>query len=98
MCACQVGVDLSPAQIDVATRRLAKLKRDSASDGPNVTFMLQDASALAQFKSNHFDAACISMALHEMPAAARVVSAAGVPRMLLMTAHTPCVLTSFDMM
>jgi len=69
------GVDLSPAMIG-ATQK----------NRPQIPFLLADATALP-IKDNHFDAACISFALHEKPQeialtmlseAQRVVKAGGV--------------------
>ena len=56
-----VGIDLSEAMLRVARRK---------NRFPNVTFQQADAAALP-FDDGTFDAACISFALHEMPASIR---------------------------
>ena len=56
-----VGIDLSEAMLRVARRK----NRFS-----NVTFLRADAAALP-FGDQSFDAACVSFALHEMPASIR---------------------------
>ncbi len=61
-----VGVDLSPAMIAYARRRLA------AVAAPNVSFVLGDAAAvLADRADASFDVATMVLVLHEMPAEAR---------------------------
>ncbi len=61
-----VGVELSPAMIVYARRRLA------AAAVPNVTFVLGDiAGALAGRAEASFDVATMVLVLHEMPAEAR---------------------------
>lgn len=56
-----VGVDLSEAMLRVARR---------TNSAPNVHFRQADAARLP-FADGSFDAACISFALHEMPAGVR---------------------------
>lgn len=56
-----VGVDLSDAMLRVARRKCC---------APNVTFLRADAAELP-FEDASFDVACISFALHEMPASVR---------------------------
>lgn len=56
-----VGIDLSDAMLRVARRK---------NGLPNVTFQRADATALP-FEDASFDAACVSFALHEMPATIR---------------------------
>ncbi len=61
-----VGVELSPAMIAYARRRLA------AAATPNVSFVLGDvAAALAGRAEASFDIATMVLVLHEMPAEAR---------------------------
>lgn len=61
-----VGVELSPAMIAYARRRLA------AAATPNVSFVLGDvAAALACRAEASFDVATMVLVLHEMPAEAR---------------------------
>ena len=56
-----IGIDLSEAMLRVARRK---------NGLPNVTFQRADATALP-FEDANFDAACVSFALHEMPATIR---------------------------
>lgn len=56
-----VGIDLSEAMLRVARRK---------NRAPNVVFRRADAARLP-FADLSFDAACISFALHEMPASVR---------------------------
>ena len=56
-----VGVDISEPMLRVARRK---------SRFPNVTFQRVDATDLP-FEAETFDAACVSFALHEMPAKVR---------------------------
>lgn len=56
-----VGVDLSEAMLRVARRK---------NRAPNVAFRQADAARLP-FEDLGFDAACVSFALHEMPASVR---------------------------
>lgn len=56
-----IGVDLSEAMLRVARRKCHV---------PNVSFLRADATALP-FDNMSFDVACISFALHEMPASVR---------------------------
>jgi SAM-dependent methyltransferase len=61
-----VGVELSPAMVAYANRRLAMARTS------NVSFVLGDASAaLASRPDGAFDAATMVLVLHEMPAKAR---------------------------
>ncbi len=61
-----VGVELSPAMIGYARRRL------SAAAAPNVSFVLGDAAAaLAGRADASFDVATMVLVLHEMPAETR---------------------------
>lgn len=61
-----VGLELSPAMVAYANRRLA------AAAAPNVTFVLGDAAAhLAARPDGAFDTATMAFVLHEMPAEAR---------------------------
>ena len=62
-----VGVELSPAMVDFATRRLAR----NASN--NVSFVLGDVTTVfADHPGHSFDMATVVLALHEMPAETRV--------------------------
>ena len=56
-----VGIDMSEAMLRVARRK---------NGLPNVTFQRADATALP-FEDTSFDGACVSFALHEMPATIR---------------------------
>lgn len=56
-----VGLDLSPRMLAIARRK---------NQAPNVTFVEGDATALPAPDAS-FDGACISFALHEMPAIIR---------------------------
>lgn len=56
-----VGVDMSEAMLRVARRK---------NRAPNIAFRQVDAARLP-FEDRSFDAACISFALHEMPASVR---------------------------
>jgi SAM-dependent methyltransferase len=61
-----VGLELSPAMVAYANRRLAE------AAAPNVTFVLGDAAAyLASQPDGAFDTATMAFVLHEMPAEAR---------------------------
>jgi SAM-dependent methyltransferase len=61
-----VGLELSPAMVEYANRRLA------AVASPNVSFVLGDAAAyLAARPDDAFDTATMAFVLHEMPAEAR---------------------------
>ena len=57
-----VGIELSPAMVEYANRRLAET-------GPsNVSFLLGDAAtALGHLPDHHFDLATCVLVLHEMP-------------------------------
>lgn len=65
-CAEVVGVDLSPRQIRYAERRRRRRRVD------NARFEVGDVSRLADYGDDTFDAVTVVMALHEMPAGARV--------------------------
>jgi demethylmenaquinone methyltransferase/2-methoxy-6-polyprenyl-1,4-benzoquinol methylase len=56
-----VGLELSPAMLGIAQRK---------NHFANAVFMAGDATALP-FPAGRFDLACISFALHEMPATIR---------------------------
>ncbi len=61
-----LGVELSPAMVAYATRRLVALAT------PNVSFVLGDATkALADRPDAAFDVATMALVLHEMPMAVR---------------------------
>jgi ubiquinone/menaquinone biosynthesis C-methylase UbiE len=64
-CTRVVGIDHSPAMI----RRAEALRIDRGFE--HVAFRVADATALTDFADLEFDAATISMALHEMPTAIR---------------------------
>lgn len=61
-----VGVDLSPANIQFAETR----KREVGAD--NIEFLVRDVARIATHVSQPFDLVTVVMALHEMPAEARL--------------------------
>jgi len=62
-----VGVELSPAMVRLAQKRLAETRAE------NVSLVLGDvATALADHPEHGFDLATLVLSLHEMPAGARI--------------------------